>query len=544
MALLFIDIDGFKLINQTHGYDAGDMLLKTVAKRLIERVRPGDSVARLFGDEFVVLCEQVEQPGAMSVLADRINDVLRQPFDFDGLPLFVTASVGVAIGNDHTHSSDDMLRHASMAMHAAKEKGRDGWQFFSEGLHAQAKQRLAITNGLRMAIERNELSPRFQPIVVAESGRIVGAELLLRWNPPAGEVSPAVFIPIAEMTGAIVPIGAWVFRQACLAEASWQRRWGGNAPYVSVNVSVRQLNEESMADDFAAILRETGADPAHLLLEITETSLMADVEKNLRILRRLAALGLRVAVDDFGTGYSSLAQLTRLPVDVLKIDKAFVDDVDKSPESRTVIRAVIGLGRALGLKMVAEGVENSAQRLELCASGCDLIQGYHFHRPLHEKAFVEAVEREMVEGSPDAMASLHFLIYVSQAVLPMSEQALDTLLKQAKEFNRSVGVTGCLIYQDGYFMQMLEGTREVLFSLLEKIKNSPLHHDVRIVIEGRARRRFFVDWSMALRDLTPSPDGPKFDAWQRRTISFRELAEDARTCYAYITAYTCDPIAQ
>jgi diguanylate cyclase (GGDEF)-like protein/PAS domain S-box-containing protein len=394
VALLFVDLDGFKLINDTHGHLAGDLLLKSVASRLIEQVRPGDTVARLAGDEFVVLCEQVEQPSTMSVLAERINDTLRQPAEFNGVSLFVTASIGVAIGNGSTHSADDLLRFADTAMYAVKEKGRDGWQFFSESLHEQARQRLIITNGLRTAIERDELSPRFQPIVVAESGRIVGAELLLRWHPPEGEVSPAVFIPIAEMTGSIVQIGAWVFRHGCRAEADWRRRWGETAPYVSVNLSPRQLNEESLVDDFSAILRETGADPARLLLEITETSLMADVETNLRILRRLADLGLRVAVDDFGTGYSSLAQLTRLPVNVLKIDRAFVDGIDKSAESRTVIRAIIGLGRALGLKLVAEGVENGVQQRELCAYGCDFIQGYYFHRPLTENVFIDTLERE------------------------------------------------------------------------------------------------------------------------------------------------------
>ncbi|MDP3137838.1 MAG: diguanylate cyclase, partial [Burkholderiaceae bacterium] len=318
LALLFVDLDGFKLINDTHGHEAGDELLKTVASRLIEQVRPGDTVARLAGDEFVVLCEQVEQPISMSVLAARINDVLRQPVVFQGADLFVTGSIGVAIGNGSTHSADDLLRYADTAMYAAKESGRDGWQFFSDNLQEQAQQRLTITNGLRLAIERHEFSTRFQPIVTAETGRITGAELLLRWKPASGEVSPAVFIPIAELTGAIVPIGLWVFREACQAEAEWRQRWGKEAPYVSVNVSARQLNEASLVEEFSAILQETGADPARLLLEITETSLMADVETNLRILRRLADLGLRVAVDDFGTGYSSLAQLTRLPVNVLK----------------------------------------------------------------------------------------------------------------------------------------------------------------------------------------------------------------------------------
>ena len=445
VALLFVDLDGFKLINDTHGHEAGDAVLKSVAARMIEQARPGDTVARLAGDEFVVLCEQVEQPTSMSVLAERINDILRQPVDFNGLSLFVTASIGVAIGSGSTHAADDLLRFADTAMYAVKEKGRDGWQFFSESLQDQAKQRLIITNGLRSAIERNELSPRFQPIVAAESGRILGAELLLRWHPPEGEVSPAVFIPIAEITGAIVPIGAWVFRQACRAEADWRQRWGDRAPYVSVNLSVRQLNEETLADDFAATLRETGADPARLLLEITETSLMADVETNLRILRRLADLGLRVAVDDFGTGYSSLAQLTRLPVNVLKIDRAFVDGIDKSEESRTIIRAVIGLGRALGLKLVAEGVETGAQQRELCVYGCDFIQGYYFHRPLAESVFVETVDRELQVDVPDTASLLHFLIYVSQATQAFSSDDLNALQKQAQSCNRSAGISGCLV---------------------------------------------------------------------------------------------------
>lgn len=412
-----------------------------------------------------------------------------------------------------------------------------------DGAISESSRQLSnMADGLQNAIERNELSPRFQAIVEAESGRIVGAELLLRWKPSAGEVAPSVFIPIAEMMGAIVPIGAWVFRQACQTEVDWRQRWGDAAPYISVNISVKQLNEATLVDNFAATLRETGADPARLLLEITETALMADVEANLHILRRLAHLGLRMAVDDFGTGYSSLAQLTRLPVDVLKIDKAFIDNIDKSPESRTVIRAVIGLGRALGLKLVAEGVENSAQQLELCAYGCHFIQGYYFHRPLEKMAFVETVEREMRLGSPSAAASLHFLIYVSQAVAPMSEQALDALLEKSLTFNLSAGITGCLVHQDGYFMQMLEGKKEALFALFDKIKDDPRHRSVRIVIDGLAHRRIFAGWGMVLRGLAYGPDRLEFHRWQRRTITFLELADDARICYAYVTAYAQDDI--
>ncbi len=537
VALLFVDLDGFKLINDTHGHDSGDALLRAVATRLIEQVRPGDTVARLAGDEFVVLCEQVEQPTDMSVMAERINGVLRQPVDCNGLPLAVTASIGIAIGSGSIHDADDLMRFADTAMYAVKGKGRDGWQFFNESLQDMASQRLLITHGLRTAIERNELSPRFQPIVITESGRMVGAELLLRWHPPTGEVSPAEFIPIAELTGTIVPIGAWVFREACRAEAEWRQRWGENAPYISVNVSVRQLSEETLADGFAATLRETGADPARLLLEITETSLMADVETNLRVLRRLADLGLRVAVDDFGTGYSSLAQLTRMPVNVLKIDRAFVDGIDKSEENRTIIRAVIGLGHSLGLKLVAEGVETAAQQCELCAFGCDLIQGYYFHRPLTKADFVETFERALQEDTPGKTSPLYFLIYVSQATHLCTGDDLTALQKGAQQRNRSAGISGCLVYQDGYFMQMLEGKRDTLLALIERIKTDPRHHGVRVVIEGPARQRFFTDWGMVLRDLTLEMSGHDFAPWQRRRFSFLELADDAKVCYTYMTAY-------
>jgi diguanylate cyclase (GGDEF)-like protein/PAS domain S-box-containing protein len=395
VVLLFVDLDGFKLVNDTHGHAAGDALLKAVAARLLEQVRPGDTVARLAGDEFIILCEQLEQPASISALAERINEALRQPVEFAGTPMFVTASIGVAVGHGSTHSAEDLLRSADTAMYAVKQKGRDGWQFFSDSLQEQARQRLAITHGLRLALERDELSTRFQPIVAAGSGRIVGAELLLRWHSPGGEVSPAVFIPIAEMTGIIVSIGAWVFREGCRAEADWRKRWGADAPYISINISARQLNEEHLADSFAAILRETGADPSRILLEITETSLMADVEANLRVLRRLAGLGMRIAVDDFGTGYSSLAQLTRMPVSVLKIDKSFIDGIERQAESRTLIHAVIGLGRALNLKLLAEGVENETQLMELRRHGCDLIQGYFFHRPLEEHDFIKTVDGDI-----------------------------------------------------------------------------------------------------------------------------------------------------
>lgn len=533
VALLFVDLDGFKLVNDTHGHEAGDELLKRISSQLLDQVRPGDTVARLAGDEFVILCEQVEQPISMSMLATRINDTLRQPVEFNGENLFVTASIGVAIGNGSTHSADDLLRYADTAMYAVKERGRDGWQFFSETLQEQAKQRLSITNGLRLAIEHHELSARFQPIVAAETGKIVGAELLLRWHPASGEISPAIFIPIAEQTGSIVQIGLWVFREACRAEAEWRHRWGNEAPYVSLNVSARQLNESSLVEDFAAILAETGADPTRLLLEITETSLMADVESNLRILRRLADLGLRVAVDDFGTGYSSLAQLTRLPVNVLKIDRAFVDGLEKSEESRTIIRAVIGIGRSLGLKLVAEGVETGTQQRELCTYGCDMIQGYYFHRPLEEKVFAETFEHESGRLGVDVGAPLYFLLYVSRGLEKLDQAAQQKI----QHNNRRNGISGCLIEQDGEFMQVIEGKKEVILALRDRIRADVRHTDIRIVAEGPLHHRIFSDWGMAVWTLDRLDNPVDFSPWEKRRIRFADMADDPQLCYAYITAH-------
>jgi hypothetical protein len=297
------------------------------------------------------------------------------------------------------------------------------------------------------------------------------------------------------------------------------------------------LSEPKLADEFAAILRETEADPSRILIEITETSLMADVETNLRVLRQLAELGLRVAVDDFGTGYSSLAQLTRMPVNVLKIDKAFIDGIESSAENRTVVRAVIGLGRSLGLKLVAEGVENEAQLLELRSLGCDFIQGYYFHRPLDEQTFIKTVTSELANDKKLDHQSLFFLLYISQANTEMTEQSLTQIVKVSRENNHSVGLTGCLLYQDGYFMQLLEGRREDVLKLMDRVSLDPRHKNVQIVAQGKEKRRLFLDWSMGFQDMSRIEQEPDFSAWRKRTISFVELAEDARACYAFMSAF-------
>lgn len=394
VALLFIDLDGFKLINDTYGHETGDVLLKTVSDRLLNQVRPGDTVGRLAGDEFIVLCEQIEKPELIVNLAIRINDALRRCVEFNGLNLFVTASIGIVIGHGDQYSADEMLRSADTAMYAMKQKGRDGWQFFNDKLQEQAKQKSLIIQGLRLALEQNELSVVFQPIVTVDDGLIVGAELLLRWHTANGVISPAFFIPIAEMTGIIFSIGDWVFREGCKAQVSWRHQWEDRAPYVSINLSARQLSQKQLAKGFADILLETGADPDHILLEITETALMTDMESNLVVLRQLADLGLQVAIDDFGTGYSSLSQLVHFPVTVLKIDKSFVDGIEGQHEKRLLIRTIIGLGHSLGLKLVAEGVETEMQLAELKQYGCDFIQGYFFFQPMSGQNLIKAMNHQ------------------------------------------------------------------------------------------------------------------------------------------------------
>ena len=536
VALLFIDLDHFKLINDSFGHDAGDRLLVRVANILLEQVRAGDTVGRLGGDEFVVLCEHVDRPEAIEHLAERINEALRLPMAFEDRELTCTASIGLALGQGATSSVEDMLRNADIAMYVSKEKGRDSWHGFSAELTEQARRRLDIVTGLRQAGEREELYLLFQPIVATHSGRIQGVEALLRWQSPQGPISPAVFIPIAEQSGAILAIGRWVFEQVCAVQARLKQRFGRNAPYLAVNLSTVQLNNERIVSDFAAIIERSGADPRGLLLELTETSLFADVEKNVRILHALVDLGLRVAVDDFGTGYSSLLQLLRLPVSTIKIDREFIDGIDKETDARLLVKAIIKMGKALDMGLVAEGVENEVQLFELQALQCQAVQGFHLYRPMDEAALVQALADDQSQRLiPDA--GVYYLIYVSRAREPMSEADLKALLATARQNNRELGVTGFLIYQDGYFMQMLEGQRERVEPLMERIARDPRHEEPSVIIRGQARQRLFTDWSMGFWNMEAAlaTEGD-FISWQNRTISLIEASQNARFCYAFFVA--------
>jgi len=503
VALLFVDLDGFKAINDTYGHNAGDHLLKEASRRMIESVRPGDTVARLAGDEFVILCEYVENPSDISSLASRITERVAEPVIFNNTSMFVSASIGIAVGHGTTHSADDMFRSADTAMYAVKEKGRNGWEFFNPSLQQEAERRLVIANGLRSAVENLELELRFQPIVNAETGQIHAAELLLRWFPPHGEVSPAIFIPVAEMNGAIIPIGRWVFEQACLAERRWYEQFGNKAPSITVNLSARQLSDERLEGEFTAILQRTGADPSRIVLEITETSLMADITTNKAMFESLTALGMKAAVDDFGTGYSSLAQLLRLKMDTLKIDREFIDGLDKNDDSRIVVAAICRMGKSLNLRLVAEGVETEVQRDIVRSLGCDSIQGYLYYRPLDEGEFVAAVQRGFDASSP-SRGKIHYLIYISRMSGGVDDVQLNMLMNNSRSFNISHGITGFLLSFDDVFMQYIEGDAEQIRNLFGTISKDRRHKDVKILAEGELEKRLFNNWGMGYRRLESS----------------------------------------
>lgn len=383
VALIFADLDGFKLINDSYGHTVGDQVLVAIADRLVDVVRPGDTVARFGGDEFVILCERIEDLSIVATIAERISDALRKPLQLQDTELYATASLGVAIGNGKTHQAPDMLRNADAAMYKAKDQGRDGWEMFDTDVRNHAKDDMVIANGLRTAVSNAELQVVFQPIVKLKSRKIVGAELLLRWKQSGKYVPPDKFIPLAEANGTIIPIGAWIYEQACFAQLKLDKLPENMRPrYLSVNVSARQLSSPALIATFNAILLQTGADPSRIMIELTETSLMQDADANFDVLDKISALGHKIAVDDFGTGYSSLSRLVRMPVNKLKVDRAFIDEIDRSDKGRALVAAIISMSRALGHKIIAEGMETQAQLDILDELGCDNVQGYYFYRPM------------------------------------------------------------------------------------------------------------------------------------------------------------------
>jgi len=383
VAVLFVDLDDFKTVNDSLGHAEGDRLLQVVAARLLRATRGCDTVARLGGDEFAILLDGIARPQDALTVVDRVTGAMRAPVPLQGREVLVRASVGLAHARDDD-TADDLLRNADVAMYRAKAAGKGRHTVFEPGMHEAALHRLELEGDLREAVGRDELRLAYQPIVELASGRVLGLEALLRWQHPAlGLVPPATFIPLAEETGLIVPIGRWVLAAACEQLRAWDECLpDGEALGLSVNISGRQLEDDALIVELASILARTGVPANRLTLEITESVVMRRLDDSLRRLRALKALGVRLAIDDFGTGYSSLSYLQRFPVDVLKIDKSFVGGVADGASGAALAKTIIALGDALGLHSVAEGVETEAQRVALDALGCAGGQGYHFARPM------------------------------------------------------------------------------------------------------------------------------------------------------------------
>jgi len=397
VAILFLDLDGFKHINDSLGHAIGDKLLQSVAKRLVDCVRGSDTVSRQGGDEFVILLSEVERSEDAALKAGRMLQAVAAPHSIDHHDLHVTTSIGVSVYPDDGLDSETLIKNADTAMYQAKENGRQSYQFFKPPMSVRAVERQSIEEGLRRALERQEFSLCYQPKIRLKSGDISGAEVLLRWvHPSRGPVSPAKFIPVAEDCGLIVPIGNWVLREACKQARTWLDA-GLPLGTMAVNISAMEFRDDHFLDGVSAILKETGLDPKYLELELTESVLMKHAEATETILKTLKARGVQVAVDDFGTGYSSLSYLRKFPIDALKIDQSFVRQITTSPEETTIVTAVISMGRSLKLRVVAEGVETQEELAFLRIHQCEEAQGYYFSHPVPPEQFAHLLKNGLPE---------------------------------------------------------------------------------------------------------------------------------------------------
>jgi diguanylate cyclase (GGDEF)-like protein len=406
LAVLFLDLDRFKRINDTLGHTLGDRLLQGVSERLRKVLRSGDTVARgdprdpnetvarLGGDEFIMLLADIARGEDAGKVARRILDALKEPFRLDQHEVFISGSVGISVFPTDGADVESLLKNADAAMYHAKDVGGNGYQFYNTSMNAASMKRLSLENSLRKGLERDEFLLHFQPQINAATGAIVGAEALVRWrHPDLGMISPADFIPLAEETDLIVPLGEWVLRSACAQLRAW-RQAGHPTLMMSVNVSARQFRRQQIVQAVDQAARGVGLEPRDLDLEITESVLMRNAEDAVSTVSQLKEMGVRISLDDFGTGYSSLSYLTRFPIDTLKIDQSFVRDIGTDPRDAAIITAIIAMARGLGLEVVAEGVETQEQRAFLMQRGCLLMQGYLFSRPVPADRFLALLEGE------------------------------------------------------------------------------------------------------------------------------------------------------
>jgi diguanylate cyclase (GGDEF)-like protein len=400
LAVLFLDLDRFKDINDSLGHSIGDTLLKAVADRIRRCVREGDTVARFGGDEFTLLVPNIENVEDAAKVAQKVTETLKIPFLIADRELFVTTSIGISLFPADGLDPETLVRNADTAMYRAKEAGRDNYQLYAPAMNARALERLALENMLRKALIQEELVLHYQPLIDLKKNSVIGVEALIRWqHPELGLLSPAHFISVAELSGLIIPIGQWVLKTACRQIKTWQKRLDQNIS-ISVNLSARQFQQSDLVDEIRAALHETGINPSALELEITESNAMQNAENTIYILRELKALGVRIAMDDFGTGYSSLNYLKRFPIDTLKLDKMFVKDIETDTSDAAIVSAVISMAHSLKLKVVAEGVETEQQLAFLQEQKCDRIQGYLFSAPLSaDELEAYLIERRSMTGT-------------------------------------------------------------------------------------------------------------------------------------------------
>ena len=385
-AVMLLDFDRFKAINDTFGHTAGDELLQAIGRRIVECVREGDTVARLSGDEFTILLPNIQQRNNAAIVAQKVLDNLQRPFSLNGHEVFISTSIGIALYPDGA-DNETLLKHADTAMYKVKEFGGNAYKFYSVEMTMTDLRRLSLETQLRKAIERNELTLHYQPQAEIRSGVIFGAEALLRWqHPELGVIAPSEFIPLAEETGLIVPLGEWVLHTACAQNRAWQEA-GLPALRMAVNLSSRQFRQGNLADIVLAALEAAHLDSRWLELELTESVLLQDTQTTASILNELSRIGVHLSIDDFGTGYSSLSYLKRFTIDMLKIDQSFVRDITTDPDDTEIVSAIIAMSHSLGIKAIAEGVESDAQLSFLCQKGCDAIQGYCLSRPLPADEF-------------------------------------------------------------------------------------------------------------------------------------------------------------
>ncbi|HYO63890.1 MAG TPA: EAL domain-containing protein [Pyrinomonadaceae bacterium] len=387
-AALFLDLDRFKVINDSLGHMLGDQLLVGIARRLEACLRPGDTVARLGGDEFVVLVEDIADTNDAAEIAGRIQEELSQPFNLGGHEVFTTVSIGIAPSSAGYERAEDLLRDADTAMYRAKTLGKKRYEIFDRAMHDRALKLLQLETDLRRAVDRAEFALHYQPIISLDSGRVRGFEALVRWvHPERGFISPDDFIPVAEETGLIIPIGQWVLEEACRQARAWQESHPSDLPLtISVNLSGKQFSQPDLIERVRGVLRETNLDARHLKLEITESMVMENIETAVEMLTQLRALGVEISIDDFGTGYSSLSYLHRFPINTLKIDRSFVSHMTENTENAEIVRTIITLARSLEMDVVAEGVETAEQLQQLKDLDCDYAQGFLFSKPLPREA--------------------------------------------------------------------------------------------------------------------------------------------------------------